>query len=341
MRCPTVAELPPPPPGKTGWPWTVGTRPLTEADSDYESWPRVGIVTPSLDQAQFLEETIRSVLLQGYPDLEYIIMDGGSNDGSVDIIRKYEPWLAHWVSEADEGQTQAINRGWSRASGRLLAYINSDDSYLPGAVATAARASSSSPPAGLIYGSAIVLDEAGRKLRIWEARPFTLRAMLTFGNVVPQSASFYSRSALESVGWLDEKWRMIMDYDLSLRVGMRMPSVCLSETIATFRDHPASRSRTLFASMAREVTQLVSDLEHSGQTLPQDWEGIRQTTLSRIQYEWAMSCLINAPDDGTEAARHLRNSLRLDPRYSLRRPIQTSYALKEIVRRSLPRITTG
>src|SRR5687767_11548136 len=121
-----VADLAAAPVGRSGWPWICpGTArgQLVLAGSD---WPRITIVTPSFNQAQFLEETIRSVLLQGYPNLEYIIIDGGSTDKSVDIIKKYEQWLAYWVSEPDRGQSDAINKGFEKATGEVFAWINSD-----------------------------------------------------------------------------------------------------------------------------------------------------------------------------------------------------------------------
>ena len=133
MRCPTLAELPPPPPGKTGWPWTVEAH-LPAARSDASPWPRISIVTPSYNQDQFIEETLRSVLLQGYPNLEYIVIDGGSTDGTVGIIRRYAPWLTHWVSEPDRGQAHAISKGLGKCSGGIFQWINSDDVLLKGAL---------------------------------------------------------------------------------------------------------------------------------------------------------------------------------------------------------------
>jgi glycosyltransferase involved in cell wall biosynthesis len=127
----TLKDLPPAPEGKRGWPWTEQTEPLPDKMADGSDWPRISIVTPSYNQGQFIEETIRSVLLQGYPNLEYIIIDGSSDDNSVEVIKKYESWLAHWVSEPDNGQSDALNKGFHYSSGTISAYLNSDDLYFP------------------------------------------------------------------------------------------------------------------------------------------------------------------------------------------------------------------
>ena len=125
--CVRLDELPEPPRGKTGWPWTEESSRLPSRGPEGGSWPRLSVITPSFNQGQFIEETIRSILLQGYPNLEYIVMDGGSTDNSAAIIKKYSPWLTYWTSEPDSGQSDAINRGLKRASGDFATWINSDD----------------------------------------------------------------------------------------------------------------------------------------------------------------------------------------------------------------------
>ncbi|MCH8077935.1 MAG: glycosyltransferase [SAR324 cluster bacterium] len=124
MQSPTLQELPPPPPDKVGWPWTEGSALQPAATPGGDDWPMISIVTPSFNQGQFIEETIRSVLLQGYPNIEYLILDGGSTDETVDIIRKYEPWVSYWVSEPGDGQSDAIDQGWARSSGEILELLN-------------------------------------------------------------------------------------------------------------------------------------------------------------------------------------------------------------------------
>jgi glycosyltransferase involved in cell wall biosynthesis len=130
------------------------------------SYPLVTIVTPSYNQANFLEETIQSVLSQDYPNLEYIIIDGGSTDSSVDLIRKYEDRLAGWISEEDSGQAEAINKGFERATGEIVAWINSDDYYLPGAIRSAVEALEAHPECGFVYGDAVSINGAGEPFNV-------------------------------------------------------------------------------------------------------------------------------------------------------------------------------
>jgi hypothetical protein len=218
MRCPTLSELPPPPSGKTGWPWTEESLQLPDTMADSRPWPRVSIVTPSYNQGLFIEETIRSVLLQGYPNLEHIVIDGGSTDDSVDIIRKYEPWLAYWVSEPDQGQSDAINKGWRRARGEIVTWLNSDDTYCPGAVGMAVEYLVANPDVDLVYGDCNCVGPQGEFLGVMKGWKFDPKRQLTGRNMILQQSSFFKRSILNVVGDLDVGLRYVMDYDLWTRM---------------------------------------------------------------------------------------------------------------------------
>ena len=161
MRCPSLTDLPAPPLGKTGWPWTVETPRLPECMPNGSPWPRISIVTPSYNQGQFIEETIRSVLLQGYPDLEYIVMDGGSRDSSVEVINHYAHWLCYWSSEEDRGQAHAINKGIARSSGQLFNWVNSDDLLVKGALKIIASAAG--PAFDAVAGSVVNFSSEGMR----------------------------------------------------------------------------------------------------------------------------------------------------------------------------------
>jgi hypothetical protein len=205
-------------------------------------FPLVSIVTPSFNQAKYLEETIISVLNQDYPNTEYLIMDGGSSDGSIDVIRKYEHRLAFWISEKDDGQAHAINKGWRRSRGEIVAYLNSDDIYMQGAISKAVRAFAEHPEWAMLYGDCGLINESGAFIGSLMARPFDLKSLL-LRCTIGQPAVFIRRSALETVGMLDESFHMAMDYDLWMRLGLSFPIGHLSgEHLADFRVHASAKS---------------------------------------------------------------------------------------------------
>jgi glycosyltransferase involved in cell wall biosynthesis len=239
------ADFPPPPPGNTGWPWIASVEPLPQAMHNGSAWPHIGVITPSYNQAPFLEETIRSVLLQGYPSLEYIVIDGGSTDGSLEIIRKYERWLAYWVSEPDRGQTHAINKGLAKATGQVVAWLNSDDTYLPGTLDRVAAAFQGDPPARLVYASAQFVDDDGQVLKPYPAFPLALgllRLRYWLGWPIPQPTVFADRRLVDQYGLLDESYHYALDYEWLIRLSQYVNFTCLDETLATYRWH--SRSKT-------------------------------------------------------------------------------------------------
>ena len=204
--------------------------------------PLVSIVTPSFNQAHYLEATLLSVLNQDYPNLEYILVDGGSTDGSLEIIRRYADRFAWWVSEKDRGQTEAINKGFAHAHGEILAWLNSDDTYAPHAISEAVAFLQSRPGLGLVYGNANFIDGDGRVIGRFPAAQTDYRRLRRGYVHIPQQASFWRADLWKKVGPLDPSFYFAMDYDLWVRLARLAPLEYVPQVWANFRLHSAGKT---------------------------------------------------------------------------------------------------
>ncbi|MDX8391438.1 MAG: glycosyltransferase family 2 protein [Mariprofundaceae bacterium] len=237
--------LPDPPDGRSGWPWdTPPAAPIPECMPDGRAWPKISIVTPNYNYGHYIEETIRSILLQGYPNLEYIVMDGGSTDGSLDVIGKYEKWITHWVSEKDRGQAHAINKGFARATGDLLLWINSDDVLFAGALRRFAEVYDAADEK-LIFADVANFFPDGRREDMIQTG---IRLENFIGIPEPeftwhQPGMAVPRSFYQSVGGLDESLHYIFDWDWVCRLLIHDSTVTYLHTFVTkFRVHDASKT---------------------------------------------------------------------------------------------------
>lgn len=222
--------------------------------------PLVTIVTPSYNQARFLEATLRSVLEQDYPNIEYLVVDGISTDGSVDIIRHFANRLAWWVSEKDSGQSEAINKGLRRAKGEIIGWLNSDDVYLPGAVSSAVAVFQSHPDAGLVYGDALAIDADSKPFNVMRARQYTLVDLMAF-NIICQPAAFMRRSVLEQVNYLNPIYHLLMDNLLWMCMAQKAPMIYIPQIWAAARYHDQAKNRTRGAAYGQEARVLIDDLK--------------------------------------------------------------------------------
>jgi glycosyltransferase involved in cell wall biosynthesis len=198
------------------------------------------------------------VLNQNYPNLEYIIIDGGSTDGSVDIIREYSEQLHYWVSEKDEGQTQAINKGFRHSTGEIVAWLNSDDEYCEGTLDIVSRTFMAEEDVDFVFGNRISVDENGRVLRRYHHTRFAYPALVVLGMTVSQPACFWKRSILEKYGFLDESLRFSMDFEFFCRIGPHISAKHINKNFAKFRWHDEQKSSTILDVRDEELKNIVS-----------------------------------------------------------------------------------
>ena len=217
---------------------------------------KVSIVTPSYNQSAYLEQTIQSVLDQENVSIEYIIVDGGSTDGSVEIIEKYTERLAWWVSERDSGQAEAINKGLARSTGEFVAWLNSDDLYLPAAVAQAAKVLEANPEVGFVFGDAITIDTLGKPLNKLVFGDWGLEELVGF-RIICQPAVFMRRSVLEQVGYLDSTYHFMLDHQLWLRIARVAPIQHVPSTWAAAHHHPEAKNVAQPSDFGRETLRIL------------------------------------------------------------------------------------
>lgn len=229
---PTVA-------GRSGWPWTAPSPEEALAKGD---WPRISVVTPSFNHAEFLEATLRSVLLQGYPNLEYLVIDGGSSDGTRAILQRYSEHLDYCVSEPDGGQSNAINKGLRRAGGQIVAWLNSDDTYLPGALCAVGRVFREHPEVDWVAGQC-VMRRQGTPDQVRSPCVDARIARWLYVSQVLQPACFWQKSLHDAVGYLDESLHYTMDRELFIRFLLHGAKPRqLGQPLATFLFHASSKS---------------------------------------------------------------------------------------------------
>ena len=214
--------------------------------------PLVSIITPSFNQAHYLEQTIQSVLTQDYSSIEYLVIDGGSTDNSVELIKKYEDRFAYWVSEKDNGQAEAINKGLLRAKGQIIAWLNSDDYYLPYTISAVVRVFEENPDLVMVYGNMLAVDEQGQTINLLKYKQLSLDDLLCF-QIIGQPSVFFRRSALEKAGLLDTNLHFLLDHHLWLRIAPQGKLLHVPQTWSAARYHAEAKNRAKAAEFGREA----------------------------------------------------------------------------------------
>jgi GT2 family glycosyltransferase len=219
----------------------------------------VSIITPSYNQAKYLEQTILSVLNQDYLRIEYIVVDGASTDGSVEIIEKFADKLTYWESKKDKGQADAINKGFARATGEIIAWLNSDDYYLPGAISAAVKVFEENPDVVLVYGDMLAVDENGMTFNALTYKQLTLADLFCF-QIIGQPAVFMRRSALQKTSGLNPTFHFLLDHLLWIQIAKQGKLLHVNQTWAAARYHAEAKNIAKAAEFGREAFRILETI---------------------------------------------------------------------------------
>ena len=270
--------------------------------------PLVSIVTPSYNKGPFIEETILSIKNQTYPHIEHIVVDGGSTDETLDILHKYGDSLV-WISEPDEGQSDAINKGWRMAKGEVLAYLNADDTYMPWAVETAVEFLNEHPDVCMVYGNCDVVGEHGEVIQCM-GKDLDLKELICGREMIPQPAVFLRRMVLDEVGYLDTCLHLAMDYDLWIRIGSMCRMKHTPKLLAKFRMGPGTKSVDDWYKFAHERLYILERL-FSNPGLPKELKALERQAYSAVHLNIGFDYYSRG--DVEKARKHFVKALRLHP----------------------------
>jgi glycosyltransferase involved in cell wall biosynthesis len=247
------------------------------------SWPKITVVTPSYNQGRFLERTISSVLSQDYPNLEYFVFDAGSTDDSVAILKKYEKRLTYWTSKPDRGQSDAISKGWSMATGDVLAWLNSDDFYYPGALEEIGKTFAADPNLKMVCGAVALVDIAERKLRVKPPAPVVPEVILPWADLPPQAGAFIRRDVFDRLGGPRLDLNYVMDWELWLRISLNYPASAIAlsnKVLAADRQWSGTKTLNSAGRDSAEGRKVMQELFGSNRLAP-DLRALERAALAR------------------------------------------------------------
>jgi len=289
--------------------------------------PLVSIVTPSLNKGRFIEETVLSIKNQTYPRIEHVVIDGGSTDETLDILRKYTDSLV-WISEPDKGQYDASNKGLRMAKGEILGWLMADDTYMPQAVETAVKFLIENPDVALVYGKCPFIDEKGKVIREFPSEPFDLSRLVRGPNTIPSPTVFFRKHIVDEVGYFDTNLYMSADYDLFIRIGLKFRIAYIPKPLATYRLYAGTKTTGEYQKFGPDLLHIFDKL-YSNNDIPKELWAVR-----RHSYGWA-HLLIGQGYFGLrqmkEARKHLTRACMLRPHYLKERSVLYLLAMSFIV----------